>query len=198
MKQPRFVPGFVPRFVLASLASVLATLSFVPGAAAQDIISTAVGAGPNGIPAVDANLNQPQQLAVDKAGNYYFSTYYRSTTTQHRRRHRRTRLQRRRRQSHCGRITSPQGVAIDSAGDVYISDTQNCLVRKVIAATGIITTIAGLVNHPSTGNPYPSCGYSGDGGAADAAQLNAPIGLSPTHPTTTSTSPNTITAGFAK
>jgi sugar lactone lactonase YvrE len=76
-------------------------------------------------------------------------------------------------------LYSPWGVAVD-AGDpanVYIGDTYNCLVRKVSQSTGIITTVAGKVTHPATGNPYSTCGYSGDNGPADAAELNGPSGL---------------------
>jgi len=53
-------------------------------------------------------------------------------------------------------LFDPEGVAIDSAGNVYISDTLNGRIRKVAASTGIITTIAG----------NGSFGFSGDGGAA--------------------------------
>jgi uncharacterized protein (TIGR03437 family) len=64
-------------------------------------------------------------------------------------------------------LGDPQGVALDAAGNLYIADTVNNRIRKVSAATGIITTIAG------TGKP----GYSGDGGAATSAQLNSPQGI---------------------
>ncbi|HSB37026.1 MAG TPA: hypothetical protein VLH41_09110, partial [Thermoanaerobaculia bacterium] len=58
------------------------------------------------------------------------------------------------------------GVAVDPAsGDVYISDTANCRVRKV--SGGIITTIAG----------NGVCAYGGDGGPATSASLNFPLGL---------------------
>ena len=63
-------------------------------------------------------------------------------------------------------LFAPLGVALDSAGNLYISDTNNNQIRKVTAA-GIISTIAG------TG----AAGSSGDGGAATAAQLNAPQGI---------------------
>jgi uncharacterized protein (TIGR03437 family) len=63
-------------------------------------------------------------------------------------------------------IGSIQGVAVDGRGNLYLSDTDNHRVRKVDTA-GIITTIAG------TG----TAGFSGDGGAAVAAQLNLPYGL---------------------
>jgi sugar lactone lactonase YvrE len=65
-------------------------------------------------------------------------------------------------------IDSPMGLAIDPAGDLYISDTHNHRIRKITAATGILTTIAG------TGTP----GYSGDSNAATAATLALPHGLS--------------------
>ncbi len=58
------------------------------------------------------------------------------------------------------------GIAVDSAGDVYIADTGNNRVRKISSA-GIITTVAG------NGTP----GQSGDGGPATNAQLTCPAGL---------------------
>jgi sugar lactone lactonase YvrE len=64
-------------------------------------------------------------------------------------------------------LYEPYGVAVDSAGNLYISDIFMGVVREVSAATGIITTVAG------TG----SSGYNGDGIAATSAELCAPIGL---------------------
>lgn len=61
----------------------------------------------------------------------------------------------------------PQGVGLDSSGNLFIGDGQNCVVRKVVISTGIITTFAG--NH--------TCGYSGDSGAATSAELNTPAGV---------------------
>jgi len=65
-------------------------------------------------------------------------------------------------------IDSPAGLALDSAGDLFISDTHNQRIRKITAATGIITTVAG------TGAP----GFSGDSQSATAATLALPHGLS--------------------
>jgi sugar lactone lactonase YvrE len=53
---------------------------------------------------------------------------------------------------------------VDRNGDIYIVDRLNAAIRKVDAATGIITTVAG------TGTP----GYSGDGGPGVLAQLREP------------------------
>src|SRR5262249_18634565 len=50
-------------------------------------------------------------------------------------------------------LNQPYSLHIDANGDIYIADRLNPAVRKVDAATGIITTVAG------TGTP----GYSGDG-----------------------------------
>jgi sugar lactone lactonase YvrE len=57
----------------------------------------------------------------------------------------------------------PTGVAVDSSGNLYVGDFYNNRVRKVTAG-GTISTVAG------TG----TAGYSGDGGPAASAQLNAP------------------------
>ena len=59
----------------------------------------------------------------------------------------------------------PEGVAIDSAGRMYIADTQNNRVRMI--ANGIITTVAG------TGIQ----GFSGDNGPATSAQLATPVAV---------------------
>ena len=65
------------------------------------------------------------------------------------------------------RLNFPSAVAVDRAGNLYIADTMNHRVRKVDAATGIITNVAG------TGQAR----YSGDGGPAMSAAINEPTGL---------------------
>ena len=55
----------------------------------------------------------------------------------------------------------PGGVAVDSAGNLYIADIGNNRIRKVNPA-GVISTVAG----------NGTKGFSGDGGAGSAAQLN--------------------------
>jgi uncharacterized protein (TIGR03437 family) len=60
-------------------------------------------------------------------------------------------------------LDEPKGVAVDSNGYIYIADTDNCLIR-VVEPNGIITTIAG----------YGIPGWTGDGGLAKAAQLTFP------------------------
>jgi 3-keto-L-gulonate-6-phosphate decarboxylase len=58
-------------------------------------------------------------------------------------------------------------VAVDAYGDLFIADAGNNVIREVISATGIIITVAG----------NGTAGYSGDGAAATAAQLNCPHGV---------------------
>ena len=60
----------------------------------------------------------------------------------------------------------PDSVAVDGSGNVYIVDSSSNVIRKVAAATGIVTTVAG------TG----AAGFSGDGGPASSAELNYPTG----------------------
>ena len=64
-------------------------------------------------------------------------------------------------------LGSPDGVAIDSRGDIYIADGATHRIRKIDISRNVISTIAG------TGNP----GFSGDGGPASNAALNSPFGL---------------------
>ena len=64
-------------------------------------------------------------------------------------------------------IDSPSGIALDGAGNLYVADTHNHRIRRVDAATGIVSSIAG------SGQP----GFAGDTGAGTAAMLALPRGL---------------------
>ena len=161
-------------FAALMLAALLVSL---PALAQQDVITTAIGGGPNGIPAIDAPLYNPQGVATDSSGNYYIASF-----NQHRIFKVNT----------SGTITvvagsgalgfsgdgvvggagnadldHPIAAAVDSSKNVYFADQYNCVVRKVSTA-GTITTIAGTPN---------SCGFSGDGGQATSAQLYYPSGV---------------------
>ncbi len=72
-------------------------------------------------------------------------------------------------------LSGPQSITLDSAGDLFIADTNNDVIREVNHATGVITTVAG--NGYGAGIGWGGGGYSGDGGAATAAELNSPSGV---------------------
>lgn len=65
-------------------------------------------------------------------------------------------------------INGPSDISIDGAGNMYIADTRNNLIRKV-DVNQIISTFAG--------NAGSGAGFSGDGGPATSAQLHNPNGV---------------------
>lgn len=67
-------------------------------------------------------------------------------------------------------LSFPAGIAVDGAGNIYVSDTQDNEIRK-ITPSGTITRVAG------TGAPCAHPPACGDGGLADTAQLTGPAGL---------------------
>jgi sugar lactone lactonase YvrE len=139
----------------------------------KGVITTVAGNGTHGDngPATSAQLADPHGVAVDSAGNLYVTDDYGSTF-----------------KVSNGAITTvagngtlgfsgdngpatsaqlfdPDGVAVDSAGNLYIADWNNDRVRKV--SKGVITTVAGNGLR----------GFSGDNGPATSAQLNSPHGV---------------------
>jgi sugar lactone lactonase YvrE len=129
----------------------------------------------DGGPATSAELNGPYGLAIDNAGNLYIadpannrvrkvalgtgiiSTFAGNGTAGY--------------SGDNGPATSaelkvPVGMALDGAGNLYIADEGNSVIRKV-NASGTITTMAG----------NNTVGYSGDNGLATSASLYAPSGV---------------------
>jgi trimeric autotransporter adhesin len=127
--------------------------------------------GDNG-PATDARLNAPAGLAVDARGNLFIADY-----SNHRVRKVApdgiiTTVAGTGTPGFSGdsgkatdaRLNGPVGLAVDSAGNLFVTEySGNHRVRKVDAVTGIITTVAG--------NGHP--GSSGDNGPATAAGMDA-------------------------
>lgn len=64
-------------------------------------------------------------------------------------------------------LHNPYGIALDTSGNLYISEQYNDVIRKIDKVTGIITTICGS----------GSGGFSGDNGPATAAHLESPSGI---------------------
>jgi hypothetical protein len=140
-------------------------------------ITTVAGTGTAGYtgdggPATNAELNGPQGVVVDGAGKLYIGDPYNSRI---------------RMVDTSGTITTvvgsgtggdggpavsaiidfPIGMAVDGAGNFYFADFGAHRIRKVNVSTGIITTVAG------TG----TAGFTGDGGPATSAEINAPTGV---------------------
>ena len=152
------------------------------------VITTVAGNGTHGFsgdggPATSAQLYTPSSVAVDSAGNLYIADYnndrirkvaggvittvagngtYGSSGDNG--------------PANTAQLSGPSGVAVDSAGNLYILDTYSNTypyifsnrIRKV--SNGVITTVAGNVTASMYG------GFSGDGGPATSAGLN-PTGL---------------------
>ncbi len=132
-------------------------------------------AGDNG-PAINAEMNNPHAVAVDAQGNVYIAD-----TDNHRIRevtldgvmHTVAGTGNPGHTGDGGQATSaelnhPEGIAVDSAGNLYIADSFNQCIRMV-TTTGVIYTIAGQVGKN---------GLFGDGGPALQATLNFPASVS--------------------
>jgi trimeric autotransporter adhesin len=156
-----------PRFI-----SVL--VFFLACAAAQNAISTVAGGNPPVTPvaAVQASVGDPARVATDGSGNIYFGalhSVFRVDTSGVM-----MRIAGNGRSGYSGdggpataaQLQTPAGIAVDGAGNIYVADRDASVVRE-ISSTGTITTVAG------TG----TAGFNGDGGQANQAQLNVPMGL---------------------
>ena len=163
--------------ILASL--ILAMTISLPAAAGT--ITTVAGNGTAGFSgdgglATNAGLAYPSSVAVDTAGNFFIADLLNQRV--------------RRVDAATGIITTvagngsfgfsgdgglatdaslsrPTAAALDSAGNLFIADQSNQRVRRVDAATGIMTTVAG----------DGTFGYAGDGGLATDACLKNPAGV---------------------
>jgi sugar lactone lactonase YvrE len=153
-------------------------------AAATGVITTFAGNGKAGYSgdtgaATSAELSQPSAIAVDSNGNLYIAENGNARI--------------RKVTAPAGIITTvagngtngysgngglainaamnrPSGLALDGAGNLYVADTYNNVIRKVTASSGLITAVAG--NGFGAGQFFG--GYSGDGGSATNAELNRP------------------------
>jgi sugar lactone lactonase YvrE len=149
--------------------------------ATTGVITTVAGDGRQGFggdggAATSASLNTPTRVAVDGSGNLFIADYGNARI--------------RRVEAASGVITTvagngiwgfggdggaatsanlyfPYGLAVDGSGNLFIADYGNVRVRRVQAASGVITTVAGDGTR----------GFSEDGGAATSASLDGPLGV---------------------
>ncbi|MEU4994834.1 NHL repeat-containing protein [Streptomyces sp. NPDC021622] len=147
--------------------------------AQTETITTVAGNGNRGFGgddglAIEAALNAPTRIALDSDGNLYIADSGNNRV-------RRVDAQTQTITTVAGHyhgdyfagdggpaveayLVRPNGVAVDSEGNLFIADTKNNRVRRVDAATQTITTVAGNGNE----------GYGGDDGPAVEAALNFP------------------------
>src|ERR1035437_4121866 len=71
-------------------------------------------------------------------------------------------------------LDAPYSMAVDSVGNVYISDTGNFIIREVNAQTGLITTIAGV---PPKGCSGTNCTLRTSGCSDGVPAFGSPIGI---------------------
>jgi uncharacterized protein YjiK len=125
-------------------------VAFTPGTITTVAGNGTYGSSGNGEPATSATMSYPGGVAVDSAHNLYFADIYNNVV--------------RRVAAGTGIITTvagggyggdggpatsaelsmPGGVSVDSAGNLYIADWGNWIIRKVDASTGIISTVTKL------------------------------------------------------
>jgi uncharacterized protein (TIGR03437 family) len=132
------------------------------------------GYGGDGGSAVNAQLANPQGIAIDSSGNLFIADVRNNRVRKVDASGIITTVAGNGQQGYSGdgatavnaQLNRPQSVVVDAAGNLFIADSCNTRIRKVTPA-GLITTIAG------TGQ----AGYSGDGGSASSAQLNVPSAI---------------------
>jgi uncharacterized protein (TIGR03437 family) len=136
--------------------------------------SGTAGSGGDGGAAGSAQLNLPFGVAVDAAGNLYIAEFGNNRVRKVAANGNISTIAGNgvsgfsgdKGQATSAQLNGPQGVAVDSAGNVFIADSGNNRVRMV-APTGVITTVAG------TG----ASGVSGDGGLAVNALVGNPVAV---------------------
>ncbi len=165
-----------PKLVSTPLALVLFVIVlFAPQALfAQYAISTVAGGGPNNMTALNASIGHAVSIAFDTLGNTYIADgpsnhLFKIDTSGNL-----TLVAGNGAAGYSGdggpatsaTLGNPEGIFVDGSGNIFIADTDNCVIREVSA--GNISTVAGTPT---------SCGYSGDGAPATSAQLNDPYGV---------------------
>jgi len=181
------------RRLALTIAAAQALLGFAdaPVLGAHGIVTTFAGASPAGFsgdggPATDAQMNEPRMLTFDRTGNMYIADTFNHVIRRVDRngiittvagkftgfvpRSRATcspRFAGDGRPATQATLSCPHSVAISPAGELFIADSANHVIRKV-DAQGVITTVAGQGGKP---------GFGGDNGPATGARLKGPKGI---------------------
>lgn len=171
----------------SGMATIAGTNGHCSGTGDASVISTIAGDGSpgyagNGGLASAATLDSPSGLAIDGAGNLYITDTGNNEIREINAATGIISLVAGGATTLCGgksdafgdgciatsaTLNGPRGVTVDTAGDLFIADTGNNLIREVTAGTQIITVVAG----------NGTAGYGGDKGPAAAAELNRPYAV---------------------
>jgi len=172
----RIAKGVYPVMYMLRFIPLLASASLA--LAQQYTIATVAGGAPPSTPAAAGSISigQPRRTAVDSAGNIYFSSSHSVFKLSN---GVITLVAGNSRAGFSGdgglavnaQLNTPQGIAVDSAGNIYIADSANNRVR--IVSGGIINTFAGNGSFSQGGGP----GQNNDGGPATNALLHIPMGV---------------------
>lgn len=163
-----FLNNVIRKLDTSGIIYTIAGTGFGAGAAG------AGGYSGDGGPATNANLNGPFALAIDATGNIIFADGYNHVVRKINTSGIITTIAGKISAGYSGdggpatdaELNNPVGLAIDKAGNIYIADDHNNVIRMVTPA-GIINSVAG----------NGTAGFSGDGGPATAASMDLPIGI---------------------
>ncbi len=167
----RGLPSTAAALPVAAMALALA----VGPSFSQQILTTVVGGGPDGVPATSARVHDPTAVIIAPSGTLYFAVWGTGRVF---------RVDASGRlfivaghggscftapygdglPAHNACLSAPSGIAVDPAGNVFIADTGHNAIRRVDVASGALTKFAGTF----------AAGSLGDGGLATSATLNAP------------------------
>jgi len=171
--KPTYFPTYTPTYTPTSYPSLSPhSITLITTIAGKGT----AGYGGDGSIATNATVNTPTGIVIDSTGNVFFCDYGNHRV-------RKITVSTGIISTYAGTggttdggdagaassasLSNPNGLGMDTSGNLYIGDSGHARVRKVTVSTSIITTIAG------TG----TAGFSGDGGLATSAKLLGPVGV---------------------
>jgi hypothetical protein len=164
-----------PKLIVAVFFLLVVMLCTAQPSLSQYSINSIAGGGPNNITALLSSIGYAGSVARDAGGNIYIADSYSSHIFKVDTSGNLTVVAGNGTLGYSGdggpatsaALNRPEGVFVDGSGNIFIADTDNSVIREVLAASGNIQTVAGNGN----------AGYGGDGAAATSAELNDPFGV---------------------